>query len=86
MGAPASQRPQSSRVSSSGIVARLEYRLDDAKDWQTAVASDNLDDSPDERYAIVLPDPGAATRVLSLRGRDASGNTAYASVTLKPDK
>lgn len=69
-----------------GIVARLEYRLDDAKDWQTAVASDNLDDSPDERYAIVLPDPGAATRVLSLRGRDASGNTAYASVTLKPDK
>ena len=73
-------------VDRGGIVARLEYRLDDAKDWQTAPASDNLDDSPDERYAIVLPDPGAATRVLSLRGRDAAGNTAYASVTLRPAK
>ena len=73
-------------VDRGGIVSGLEYRLDDAKDWQTAAASDNLDDSPEERYAISLPDPGAATRVLSLRGRDASGNTAYASVTMRPEK
>jgi outer membrane protein assembly factor BamB len=68
-----------------GVVAGLEYSLDTEEHWQTVPPSDMLNDSPDEQYAIVLPDPGNAARVVSIRSRDESGNTAYESVTIRPE-
>lgn len=68
-----------------GIVTHLEYAVDGEEHWQTVLPSDMLNDSPDEQYTIVLPDPGAATRLVSLRSHDENGNTAYESVTIRPE-
>ncbi len=68
-----------------GIVSGLEYSMDADEHWQSVQPSDMLNDSPDEQYSIVLPDPGPAARVVSLRSRDESGNTAYESVTIRPE-
>lgn len=68
-----------------GVVSKLEYMLNSDEHWQNVQPSDMLSDSPDEQYSIVLPDAGAATQVVSLRSRDESGNTAYESVTIRPE-
>jgi len=68
-----------------GLIRSLEYKLDGAKDWQRVLPADNISDSPDEQYAIVLSNSGKATRVLSLRASDDSNNVAHQSVTLKPN-
>lgn len=68
-----------------GVVTGLEYCLDSDEHWQTVPPSDMLNDSPDEQYSIVLPDPGNAARVVSIRSRDEGGNTAYESVTIRPE-
>ena len=73
-----------------GMIASLEYAMDGDEHWQTVLPSDMLDDSPDEQYTIVLPDPTAKeaseTRVVSLRARDENGNIAHESVTIRPEK
>ena len=69
-----------------GLIANLEYAVDDAEHWQTVQPSDMLNDSPDEQYTIVLPLPGGSTRVVSLRCSDESGNTAHESVTVAIEK
>lgn len=72
-----------------GTIARLEYTTDDAEHWQSVSPSDMLNDSPDEQYVIVLPAPGGnapATRVVSVRCSDESGNTAHESVTVAIEK
>jgi hypothetical protein len=68
-----------------GVVAGIEYAVDTTEHWQTVPPSDMLNDSPDEQYSIVLPDPGNAARVVSIRSRDESGNMAYESVTIRPE-
>ena len=71
-----------------GIVARVEYLTDgdptDNANWIRAFPEDNLCDSPQERFALALPQVAAGGGTLRVRAVDDSGNIAYQSVPLPP--
>lgn len=68
----------------SGLVMRAEYLTGATGDWQTLLPVDILNDSPDERYELIVPtNKSGGSTVVSIRAADESGNVAHASVTVR---
>ncbi|MBC7172914.1 MAG: hypothetical protein H5U40_10820 [Polyangiaceae bacterium] len=66
-----------------GPIARLELAIDGAA-FREALPSDHLFDSPEERFAIPLPDglaPGE--RLIAIRATDAAGNSVTAETVAR---
>ncbi|HEY7090033.1 MAG TPA: hypothetical protein VH518_18185 [Tepidisphaeraceae bacterium] len=73
-------------VDQTSTVARLDYSVDSAEDWQTALPSDSIADSPEEAYEVVIKNLSAGAHQITLRAADAKGNRAYETVNVTVDK
>jgi hypothetical protein len=72
-------------VDRTSTVAKLDYSIDSARNWQLVLPSDNIADSPQEAYQFVVPLPAGAHQV-TLRATDAKGNRSFESVSVTVDK
>ena len=63
----------------------FEYSVDSAADWQTALPSDNICDSPEESASFPLTGLKPGTHQVAVRVTDAAGNQAVRTVTTTID-
>lgn len=69
-------------IDRTGSIASLEYALSGRDDWQRVFPEDIISDSPEERYAFVVPLTGDGVSVLSLRATDAAGNASHQTIEI----
>lgn len=69
-------------VDRTGTVTRVEYAVDAADDWQAALASDMLYDSPDETVTFAVAKLAPGQHQVTVRAADATGNTAYETLII----
>lgn len=78
-----SARVEFTVIDRTGTVQKLEYTLDGRDDWQTALPSDTITDSPKEAYALSVNGLKDGPHHLALRATDSSGNQTFLTVALK---
>lgn len=59
---------------------RLDYTLDGEEDYHPILPEDLIFDSTSETFSLTLPDLTAGPHVVTLRARDARGNTRHESI------
>ena len=70
-------------VDRTSTVAKVEYALDGAADWQIVLPVDMIADSPKEAYAATLADLKPGPHQIALRATDSAGNVAFATVGVR---
>jgi hypothetical protein len=67
-------------VDRTSTIARIEYAVDAADDWQTVLPSDTICDGPEERATWTLPGLKPGPHQVAIRVTDARGNRAVQTV------
>jgi hypothetical protein len=69
-------------VDRTGVIAAAAYAVDSSSDWQAALPSDSIADSPEESFRITVPGLTPGQHQIMLRALDQRGNPAFESVSV----
>ncbi len=64
-----------------GPITRLEYAID-GRDWILFFPSDDLFDTAEEKFSLILDDLKKGSHIIAVRATDAAGNSASSEVTI----